>query len=82
MSPNIPSQAKVSRKRKRVINFDAIIEAFNVEPKDYEAAWNDLRARITESSMLGCATTVGLCVQWTLKAIGLRFVSSLLQHLL
>jgi hypothetical protein len=64
--PVIPSQTlavtKVSRKRKRVLNLDSIIEAFDVKPKDYEAAWNDLKARITEAYIPGPIPTVVLCI--------------------
>jgi hypothetical protein len=62
--PVIPSQTpvvtKVSRKRKRGIDFDSIIESFDIEPKDYEAAWNISKARITKASIPGRIPTVGL----------------------
>jgi hypothetical protein len=77
MSPVIHSQTpavtKGSRKRKRVARLDGIIEAFDVKPKDYEAAWNDLKARITEAYTPGHVPTVGLCIYCDLQAIGLRF---------
>jgi hypothetical protein len=57
-----PAVKKVSRKRKRVLNLEGIIEAFNVKPKDYEAAWNNLKARITEAYIPGPVPTVGLCI--------------------
>jgi hypothetical protein len=64
--PVIPSQTpavtKVSRKRKRLLNLDVIIEAFDVKPKDYEAAWNDLKGRVTEANIPGRVPTVGLCI--------------------
>ena len=63
--PVVPSQTptvtNVSRKRKRAINFDGIIDAFDVEPKDYEAAWNSLKARIIETYIPGRVPTVSLC---------------------
>jgi hypothetical protein len=62
MPSETPAVTNVSRKRKRAINFDGIIDAFDVEPKDYEAAWNDLKARITEAYIPGRVPTVGLCI--------------------
>lgn len=68
-----PSVTKVPRKRKRLLNLDGIIEAFDIKPKDCEAAWKDLKARITESYILDRVPAVSLCNWCALRVIGLRF---------
>ena len=48
--------------KKRVLNLDGIIEAFDVKLKDYDAARSDLKARITEAYIPGPVSIVGLCI--------------------